>query len=57
MSNPVFNDSAVFGDPRQQRRGGSRPSCRAPRGARPVRTAADAATLEQMYDAAAGHPA
>lgn len=47
MSNPVFNNSAVFGDPRQQRRGGQQ-TVQAPAwGAQ----AADAATLEQMYEA------
>lgn len=47
MSNPVFNNSAVFGDPRQQRRGGQQ-TVQAPTwGAQ----AADAATLEQMYEA------
>ena len=52
MSNPVFNNSAVFGDPRQQRRGGQQ-TVQAPAwGAQ----AADAAPLEQMYEAPTATP-
>ncbi|WP_309135400.1 Bax inhibitor-1/YccA family protein [Cellulomonas sp.] len=49
MANPVFNNSPVFTDPRQQRRGG-RPAPQAPTFGAPV---ADAASLEAMYDAPA----
>ncbi|QGQ20125.1 hypothetical protein GC089_14045 [Cellulomonas sp. JZ18] len=49
MANPVFNNSPVFTDPRQQRRGG-RPAPQAPVFGAPV---ADAASLEAMYDAPA----
>ena len=52
MSNPVFNNSAVFGDPRQQRRGGQQ-TVQAPAWGTAGAQAADAATLEQMYGAPA----
>jgi len=51
MSNPVFNNSPVFGDPRQQRRGGQQTVVQGPAWGTPGAQAADAATLEQMYDA------
>lgn len=50
MSNPVFNNSAVFGDPRQQRRGGQQ-TVQGPAWGTPGPPVADASTLEQMYDA------
>ncbi|QCB94398.1 Bax inhibitor-1/YccA family protein [Cellulomonas shaoxiangyii] len=46
MANPVFNNSPVFADPRQQRRGG-RPAPSAPTFGGPT---VDAASLEAMYD-------
>lgn len=52
MSNPVFNNSAVFGDPRQQRRGGQQ-TVQGPAWGTAGAQAADAATLEQMYGAPA----
>jgi len=51
MTNPVFNNSPVFGDPRQQRRGGRQAVAQGPAWGTPGAQAADAATLEQMYDA------
>lgn len=50
MSNPVFNNSAVFGDPRQQRRGGQQ-TVQGPAWGTPGPAVTDAVTLEQMYDA------
>jgi len=51
MTNPVFNNSPVFGDPRQQRRGGQQTATQGPAWGTPGAQVADAATLEQMYDA------
>ncbi|UZN04332.1 Bax inhibitor-1/YccA family protein [Cellulomonas sp. S1-8] len=51
MSNPVFNNSPVFGDPRQQRRGGRQTAVQGPAWGTPGAQAADSAVLEQMYDA------
>lgn len=51
MTNPVFNNSPVFGDPRQQRRGGQQTATQGPAWGTPGAQVADAGTLEQMYDA------
>ncbi|MCC2334375.1 Bax inhibitor-1/YccA family protein [Cellulomonas wangsupingiae] len=56
MSNPVFNNSPVFGDPRQQRRGGGQAVAQGPAWGTPGAQAADAATLEQLYDAPPATP-
>lgn len=48
MTNPVFSNSPVFGDPRQQRRGGQQ-TAQAPAWGTPGAQTADAVTLEQMY--------
>ena len=55
MTNPVFNNSPVFGDPRQQRRGGQQ-TVQGPAWGTPGAQAADAVTLEQMYDAPTATP-
>ena len=55
MTNPVFNYSPVFGDPRQQRRGGQQ-TVQGPAWGTPGAQAADAVTLEQMYDAPTATP-
>lgn len=51
MTNPVFSNSPVFGDPRQQRRGGQQTVTQGPAWGTPGAQVADATTLEQMYDA------
>lgn len=53
MTNPVFNNSPVFGDPRQ-RRGGQ--TAQAPAWGTPGAQTADAVTLEQMYAAPTATP-
>ncbi len=56
MTNPVFSNSPVFGDPRQQRgrqQGGVQ---QAPAWGTPGAQTADAVTLEQMYDAPTATP-
>ncbi len=56
MSNPVFSNSPVFGDPRQQRGRQQGGVAQAPAWGTPGAQAADAATLEQMYDAPTATP-
>ncbi|GIG38630.1 Bax inhibitor-1/YccA family protein [Cellulomonas phragmiteti] len=56
MTNPVFSNSAVFGDPRQQRRGGRQATVQGPAWGTPGAQAADAASLEQIYDAPPATP-
>ena len=51
MTNPVFSNSPVFGDPRQQRGRQQGAVQQAPAWGTPGAQAADAVTLEQMYDA------
>ena len=56
MTNPVFSNSPVFGDPRQQRGRQQGAVQQAPAWGTPGAQAADAVTLEQMYDAPTATP-